>query len=196
MPKIKLDMFKTKYMEGPKAFQPYLNFLLKEITRVKKELLELNKVIKDRVDAAKKREKTIKKVKQFKFLIKINKGVSDALKAKCLPLNKQTQNVLAQQIKAVKEHSGFLGTCQTALEQPRLTDKVQTLAVKYYNDYVHGWDQFAKDVRAAMDAARKKETDATAILEKYLNEKKEMKKLGGDEYKQFKKEYTELAKNL
>lgn len=201
MPKLKVEQFNELYSSTePPKFIKLMDQLLKEPRKVMEDAKGLKTKLTKELAEAKQRETNIKNISQAKFFIKFKQGVSDALKAKCLPRNKATQTTIEQQL---KELATFLGPVSLALgygEQLQGTGSISASArktfVENYNKAIDGFDALSAKLLGAFEAAEAKEREAADVLNKYLADKKAMAELGGDDYKQFKKQYEAIAKTL
>lgn len=201
MPKLKVEQFNEMYTSlEPAKFAKLVEGLLKEPKKVMEEARKLKTELTKELADAKLRETNIKAISQAKFFIKFKQGVSDALKAKCLPRNKATQTAIEKQLKDLGD---FLGPVNTALiggEQflgnTSVSAAARKIFVENYNKSVDTFDALALRMRGACEAAEAKEKEANDVLNKYLAEKGTAKDLGGDAYKDFKKRYDAIAKTL
>lgn len=201
MPKLNIDQFDDVYAKTePQKFIKLMELYLKEPEKVMKAAKDLQTELTKELAEAKQRETNIKNISQAKFFIKFKQGVSDALKAKCLPRNKATQAVIEQQMKDLKAFLGPVGQALLYGERLQSTTSISASVrktfVENYNKAIDGWDALAAKLRGACQAAELKEKEATDVLNKYLADKNAMKELGGDDYKKFKKEYDAIAKTL
>jgi hypothetical protein len=149
---------------------------------------------------AKAREDAYKKINNARFFIKLQSGVSDTLKAKCLPLIKATETAIADALKSTKDEMGQVGIAigyTDHLTHPNgCSAAIRDGFVNAYNEGICAWEAAEKAARAKVEGAKEKEKKATAVFDKYLKDKQSQKDLGGDEYKAFKKQYEDLAKTL
>ena len=198
--KIKLADFVALYEEGPLKFGKYVKTLEPHINEVKAAALKFNKDMAAETKGAKEREDGYKKMNNARFFIKLQSGVSDVLKAKCLPLIKATETAIADAVKGSKDVRSIvvgIAVLVDHLTAPSgCTVSVREMFVTQWNEGICGWEAAEKAARAKVDAAKVKEKKATAVLNNYLKDKQAMKELGGDDYKAFKKQYEDLAKTL
>lgn len=198
--KLKRPDFEKEYMEGPQAFNPYMKGLEVHLKAVRADMVKFGKEMAAETKAAKAREDAYKKINNARFFVKLQSGVSDVLKAKCLPLIKATQTAIDD---AVKGSKGANTAAQIAIAYAEhitgpsgCTASIRESFVNGWNEGICGWEAAEKAARAKVEAAKEKEKKATAVFDKYLKDKQAMKDLGGDDYKAFKKQYEDLAKTL
>lgn len=198
---LNIEQFNELYSSTePAKFAKLMEQILKAPQQVMTDAVKLKKELTVELAEAKARETNIKNISQAKFFIKLKQGVSDALKAKCLPRNKTTQTTIAQQL---KELTAFLGPVAIALQSGEqllgttsISASARKMFVENHNKAIDGFEALALKLRGACQAAEAKEKEATDVLNKYLADKNAMKELGGDDYKKFKKEYDAIAKTL
>ncbi|MBL8795167.1 MAG: hypothetical protein JNM56_14780 [Planctomycetia bacterium] len=201
MPKLKLEEFDRLYSSTePAKFAKLVEQLLKEPKKIAEDAKKLKTELTKELADAKQREANIKAISQAKFFIKFKQGVSDALKAKCLPRNKTTQTTIEKQLKELADFVGTVGLALGYGENLQGTSSISANArkifVENYNKAVDGFEALAQKLRGACAAAEAKEKEATDVLDKYLAEKGTAKELGGTDYKDFKKRYDAIAKTL
>lgn len=198
--KLKRPDFEKKYMEGPQKFPAYMKTLETHIKTVQAHSAQFVKDMNAEAKSAKAREDAYKKINNARFFIKLQSGVSDVLKAKCLPLIKATETAIADALKSTKDEMGQVGIAvgyTDHLTHPNgCSAAIRDGFVKAYNEGVCNWETAEKSARDKVEAAKAKEKAATNVFDKYLKDKQSMKELGGDDYKAFKKQYEDLAKTL
>lgn len=198
--KLKLADFKALYAEGPQKFDSYVKTLEPHLNAVKAAALKFNKDMAAETKAAKAREDAYKKINNARFFVKLQSGVSDVLKAKCLPLIKATETAIADAVKGSKGVFGEAGIAASLVDHLTApngcTVNVREMFVKGWNEGICAWEAAEKAARAKVETAKEKEKKATAVFDKYLKDKQAMKDLGGDDYKAFKKQYEDLSKTL
>jgi hypothetical protein len=198
--KLKLAEFNEKYSEGPKVFNAYMKTLEVHLNSVRASGTKFSKEMGAEAKAAKAREEAYKKINNARFFVKLQSGVSDTLKAKCLPLIKATQTAIADAVKSVKDEFSQAGVAMGYAEHltapSGCSASVRESFVNGWNDGICKWEAAEKSARDKVEAAKEKEKKATSVFDKYLKDKQAMKDLGGDDYKAFKKQYDDLAKTL
>lgn len=198
--KLKRPDFENKYMEGPQKFPAYMKTLETHIKTVQTSSRQFVKDMNEEAKLAKAREDAYKKINNARFFIKLQSGVSDTLKAKCLPLIKATQTAIADALKSTKDELAQVGIAigyTDHLTAPSgCSAATRDSFVNAYNVGICAWEAAEKAARDKVEAAKEKEKKATAVFDKYLKDKQSKKDLGDDEYKAFKKQYEDLAKTL
>ena len=147
---------------------------------------------------------------QARWFIKFQKGVSDILKAKCLPMNKATCDEIARCYKGIVVRQGEIqkkvivaahNYPRDADDSPIVTFTFKVFA-KAYNELVAGFNDLQMDLENDYKSAVRKEKDAIDLLKKYLAKKDnfkealDKKEVTASEYEAFKKKYENLAKSL
>lgn len=202
------DLFDSVDAANESMEDPEKHYFLKETlaaygTEVEKQLPLFFTFLKESAKAAQDREKHIRSISQAKWFVKLKKGVSDTLKAKCLPLNKKTADL-------IKEHQGSLEIrkkkvlgCVTAakniMEGKKKNKKANAKDIELYlegRDYIKAWTNFEERCRATIKGALAKEQLAIKVLDDYIRDKNSMKEMGEDAYKLFKQEQKKLADSL
>lgn len=197
---LKRPDFEKEYMEGPQKFNGYMKTLEGHIKTVRTESAQFVKDMNAEAKLAKAREDAYKKINNARFFVKLQSGVSDVLKAKCLPLIKATETAIADALKSTKDELAQIGIATgytDHLTHPNgCSAAIRDGFVKAYNEGISQWEKAEQAARNKVEAAKAKEKAATAVFDKYLKDKQSMKELGGDDYKAFKKQYEDLAKTL
>lgn len=192
--------FEQEYMGGPKTFNPYMKTLERHLNGAKAQSSQFVKDMGAEAKAAKAREEAYKKINNARFFVKLQSGVSDTLKAKCLPLIKATQAAIADAMKSTKDEQNAcalaIGYAEQMTGPHGCPAAIRDSFVKGWNEGICKWEAAEKAARDKVEAAKAKEKVATAVFDKYLKDKQTMKDLGGDDYKAFKKQYEDLAKTL
>ncbi|MBL8792280.1 MAG: hypothetical protein JNM56_00090 [Planctomycetia bacterium] len=178
--------------------EEYVGSWKKEIVEAQKRLKSLGLFLADEEAKANRREKHIKSISQAKWFIKIQKGVSDTLKAKCIPLNKKTTDLIKELNKQCLTLLKGTLACVNATKDigGDMRNAQLKLFIKHFNESVGLAEDFDTKARKDVDAATTKEETAVAALDNYIKAKDKFKELGADEYKAFKKMYEDIAKTL
>ena len=157
-----------------------------------------------KLEKAEERAANIKKIpNQARGWIKWRKGISDALKAKCLPRNKHTADIIKMLSKAAEEKrkamnlalkaGHFYLNANVEVKKPYF---LKVFAEAYLKGSVDDYAKFEKVARQQYKVAVFDEKTAIDLLEGYIKDKEDMKKAPPDEYKQFKATYENLVKNM
>jgi hypothetical protein len=167
---------------------------------------ELAEYLEKKIDTAEARENWIKSIpNQARGFFKWRKGVSDTLKAKVMPKNKHTVDVIHILLKSVAIKRNAIGEVLKAGHFYDLANAeikkpffLKGFAQFYLAHHVDDYAKFESKVRDQYKVAVGDEKNGIDLLYQYLSEKKQAQdeKIPEQDYKEFKKFWDNLAKSL
>lgn len=147
---------------------------------------------------------------QARWFIKFQEGISDALKAKCVPRGKATALEVVKCFKAVMARKGEIEkkVIVAAHSYPRNGNDGPAVFVNFkkfavaYTELVEEFDDFQQDLRDGYKKAVRHEKEAFNVLKKYLEDKNtikeqlEKKTVSKSDYEKFKKKFLDITNDL
>lgn len=180
-------------------FQPYFH----NVKVAGKAAAALMEFLEAELEDAKTRATDLKNMpSQAKAFFKLQQGMSDALKDKCVPRNQATLHAIQESIKMLRKEQGEIAKC---LAQAVKVDNQGAAGPKMYELrafcvlYITAIEPYAKIetlCRSHYKAYLKQEETAIKLLKDYLSDKESLKNAPSSEIAKLKQTYQHLMEEL